>query len=99
MRRSELLETVRRKSAKRAPARLQDVVETRLRFPRAVMRELHKIAADEGISFNALMASAAETCLEDRGRQSIRELAPWFSDYLSRRPTENGQSKDEPDFG
>jgi hypothetical protein len=99
MRRSELLETVKRKSAKRASSRLQDVVETRLRFPRAVMRELHKIAADEGISFNALMASAAETCLEERGRQSIRELAPWFADYLSRRPTENGQADDEPNFG
>lgn len=99
MRRSELLETVTRKSAKRTSSRLQDVVETRLRFPRTVMRELHKIAADEGISFNALMAAAAEACLEERGRQSIRELAPWFSDYLSRRPTESGQSNDEPDFG
>jgi predicted DNA-binding ribbon-helix-helix protein len=85
MRRSALLETVKEKSTQRASSHHWDIVETRLRFPRAVMDELKKLAADEGVSFNALMASVAEACLEERGRRSFTELAPWFADYLARK--------------
>jgi hypothetical protein len=87
-----------------APEAKWDIVETRLRLPRKVVRELKAIAAAEGISMNALVASFIDAGLRDRSRRSMDDLAPWFADYLTRTPPAGRHSDDrnddklDPDF-